>query len=179
MLKLKSGANGIKGSPGLLTSPAEAGRADIALKRDVDWEGMRNEAGEKAGDLWDQVRSVAPNVWESWDSVRERFPDIEEARSFYHSQPGRKALRSSSDRSLLWVEDAVLCSREEYVQRARAAACTTFAVLKDGNWYERGEMGWWGMVSDEKDRDEWNSKISELIDGLDDDTLITIVDCHI
>ena len=179
MLKPKDGANGIKGSPGLMTAPAEAGRADMALKRDVDWEGMRNESGQKAGELWDQVRAVSPDVWESWDSVRERISDIDQARDFYHSQPGRKALRTSSDRSLMWVEDSILCSREEYVQRAREAACTTFAVLKDGQWYERGEMGWWGMVSDEKDRDVWNTKVSELIDSLDDDTLITIVDCHI
>jgi hypothetical protein len=179
MLKLKAGANGIKGSPGLMTAPAEAGRADMALKRDVDWEGMRNESGQKAGELWDQVRAVSPDVWESWDSVRERFSDIDQARDFYHSQPGRKALRTSSDRSLMCIEDSILCSREEYVRRAREAACTTFAVLKDGQWYERGEVGWWGMVSDEKDRDVWNAKVSELIDGLDDDTLITIVDCHI
>jgi hypothetical protein len=179
MLKLKDGANGIKGTPGLMTSPAETGRADMAFKRDVDWEGMRDEAGEKAGALWDQVRAVAPNVWESWDSIRSRVSDIDQARDTYHSQPGRKAIRKAEDRSLMWVEDSILCSRDEYIQKARDAACTTFAVLKDGTWYERGSMGWWGMVSDEEDRDTWNTKVSEMIDGLPDDTLITIVDCHI
>jgi hypothetical protein len=30
----------------------------------------------------------------------------------------------------------------------RAAIKPTFAVVKDGRWYERGEMGWWDAVAD-------------------------------
>lgn len=55
----------------------------------------------------------------------------------------------------------------------------TFAVVKDGEWYERGSMGWWGMVSDEKDEAEWESQFKKLLDGLPDDTMISIYDCHI
>ncbi len=55
----------------------------------------------------------------------------------------------------------------------------TFAVLKDGEWYERGSMGWWGMVSDEKAEEEWDAEFKKLIDGLPDDTLISVYDCHI
>jgi len=55
----------------------------------------------------------------------------------------------------------------------------TFAVLKDGEWFERGSMGWWGMVSDEKPDEEWETQFKNLLDGLPDDTLISIYDCHI
>lgn len=55
----------------------------------------------------------------------------------------------------------------------------TFAVVKDGQWYERGEMGWWAMVSNEKSEDEWEAEFKKLLDGLPDDTLISIYDCHI
>jgi hypothetical protein len=55
----------------------------------------------------------------------------------------------------------------------------TFAVLKDGEWYSRGKMGWWAMVSDEKDEEAWDSEFKKLIEGLPDDTLISIYDCHI
>jgi hypothetical protein len=55
----------------------------------------------------------------------------------------------------------------------------TFAILKDGKWYERGDMGWWGMVSNEKDQNEWEEEIKKLLDGLPEDTLISIYDCHI
>jgi len=55
----------------------------------------------------------------------------------------------------------------------------TFAVVKDGQWYERGEMGWWACVSNEKDEAEWEAEFKKLLEGLPDDTLISIFDCHI
>lgn len=55
----------------------------------------------------------------------------------------------------------------------------TFAVIKDGQWYERGEMGWWGVVSDEKDESEWDNQFHELLKSVPDDTLLSVYDCHI
>jgi hypothetical protein len=56
---------------------------------------------------------------------------------------------------------------------------STFAVLKDGVWYERGSMGWFGMVHDEKDENAWSQEITKLIESLPDDVLLSIYDCHI
>lgn len=56
---------------------------------------------------------------------------------------------------------------------------STFAIVKDGQWYERGEMGWWGMVYDVKNPDEWDQEVNKLMEGLPDETLISIYDCHI
>lgn len=58
-------------------------------------------------------------------------------------------------------------------------AFSSFAVLKDGVWYERGGMGWWGVVSNEKDVKEWQSEFDKLLKSLPDDTLLSIYDCHI
>jgi hypothetical protein len=55
----------------------------------------------------------------------------------------------------------------------------TFALIKDGKWYERGEMGWWAIVSNEKDDETWAIEFKKLIKDLPDDTLISIYDCHI
>ncbi|MCR5658944.1 MAG: hypothetical protein K6G25_06420 [Bacteroidales bacterium] len=55
----------------------------------------------------------------------------------------------------------------------------TFAVVKNGEWFERGEMGWWAAVSNEKDKDVWESEVRELLKDLSDDTLLTVMDCHI
>ena len=102
------------------------------------------------------------------------------ARNEYHNQEGRKLLwQIKDDNNIRWSEDTVLIDRETFVKNARDNAVTTFAVIKDGEWIERGNMGWFGIVSNEGDRDEWNARVSEMIDELDDDTLITIVDCHI
>lgn len=55
----------------------------------------------------------------------------------------------------------------------------TFAVLKDGEWYERGKMGWWAIVTDEKEDGVWEAEHKKLIEELPDNTLISIYDCHI
>jgi hypothetical protein len=55
----------------------------------------------------------------------------------------------------------------------------TFAILKDGEWYEKGKMGWWGITIDAKEEDVWASEFKKLVEGLPDDTLISIFDCHI
>jgi len=55
----------------------------------------------------------------------------------------------------------------------------TFALIKDGQWFEKGEMGWWGVVSNKKDQEAWNNELLKLIKELPDETLISIYDCHI
>ena len=180
-LKLKDGATGQLGRPGTFDNSAEAGTADQVRKGDVDWQGMRDAAGERAGQQWDKVRAAVPMMWESWATIRSRHgDDVEAARNEYHNQEGRKLLwQIKDDNNIRWSEDTVLIDRETFVKNARDNAVTTFAVIKDGEWIERGNMGWFGIVSNEGDRDEWNARVSEMIDELDDDTLITIVDCHI
>lgn len=54
-----------------------------------------------------------------------------------------------------------------------------FALIKDGVWYERGQMGWWGIVTDGKEQDAWDEEFKKLIKNTPDDTLISIYDCHI
>ena len=54
----------------------------------------------------------------------------------------------------------------------------TFALLdSNGNWHERGDMGWWGMVSNEDD--SWEQKLKELKDLIPDNEIVSIYDCHI
>ena len=55
----------------------------------------------------------------------------------------------------------------------------TFAVLMDGKWYERGEMGWFGVVHDEKDENKWDDELERLLISIPDETLLSVYDCHI
>jgi hypothetical protein len=93
----------------------------------------------------------------------------------------RSLILDEIDRSfMVWIDlQDYQGTKEEYIYNARNAAITPFAVLKDGKFYERGSMGWWGMVSDEKDKKEWSNQFATLISDLPDDTLLTIYDCHI
>lgn len=40
-------------------------------------------------------------------------------------------------------------------------------------------LGWFACVSDEMPETEWERQFGEMLDALPDDTLLTVVDCHI
>ena len=49
----------------------------------------------------------------------------------------------------------------------------------NGDWHERGSMGWWAIVSDEKEKDAWQKEFEDYISELDDDVKVLVIDCHI
>jgi len=56
---------------------------------------------------------------------------------------------------------------------------TSFAWLTpEGEWIERGEMGWWATVVDEKDESAWKESCKQIIEKYRDCTAV-VVDCHI
>lgn len=69
-------------------------------------------------------------------------------------------------------------SLEEYVKSADKPVAP-YAILHDGEWIGKGEMGWWGIDDPNCTEEEWSKKFQEFIEGLDPETEITIVDCHI
>lgn len=183
-LKLKPGADGAIGERGLMGSHANdgPGYADQAKKGDIDFAGMRDAAGEKAGALWDKARaSLAPDAeWITWEQMRETIHkgDIDAARKAYNEQPAVAAINRSID-TFYNRPDSFLVSREVYVQQARDGAISTYAAVKDSQWFAKGRMGWWACSDDKMTQEEWNRELTAMLDTLPDDTLLTVVDCHI
>jgi hypothetical protein len=71
-------------------------------------------------------------------------------------------------------------SERAYVARAKSNVLLPFAWLdKDNGWVERGSMGWWGIVSDEKDESTWGKTIAKLWKPVPEDALVSIYDCHV
>jgi hypothetical protein len=74
---------------------------------------------------------------------------------------------------------------ERYKDKETYAKCSSsfsmWAVVKDGVWYEKGNMGWWAMSSETNDEAvDWEMNFFDrFIKDLPEDTLITVVDCHI
>ena len=54
-----------------------------------------------------------------------------------------------------------------------------FCVVIDGVWYERGQMGWWACVSNEKDKDVWNEEVAKMLAEIPGDSEVYNVDFHI
>jgi len=156
--KLKNGKEGVLGSKSWCNKDKEIdkNRADQAFKKDIDFEGMLSDNFEKNSKIYDDFEEMMKS-------------DPKKAKQEAYWSFG---IENKGDKDNFIPE-----TREEYIKRTSFPS--TFAVLKDGKWYEKGEMGWWAMVSNEKDPSEWHKEFQKLLKDLPDDTLLTIVDCHI
>jgi hypothetical protein len=184
--KLKAGcSDGVVGNPGIMTNPAENGWADSALKGDIDFEFMRFKAAKQAGKRYDNFYAiVGDRAIPIWNDIKKKYSnkDIDLARKKYNENPVIVDLNISEEFGNYFFYNDIeefIENRTTYIQKERNSAISTFAVVKDGKWYERGKMGWWGVVLEEKDRGDWNREFSQLLDSLSDDTLLSIFDCHI
>ena len=133
-----------------------------ARKGDIDFDKMLQNQIDALNDQYDEYEA-ALRLKDDADTAEER-----------EKAEGEVKLASF----MTFGYDAEPVSREEYVSKA-TNALSTFAVVKDDEWYEKGKMGWWAMVSDEKDEDEWEATMQRFIDEADDDEIFTIIDCHI
>ena len=52
-------------------------------------------------------------------------------------------------------------------------------VTPEGEWIEKGQMGWWGMTTNEMSDEEWDKKFFEYVSSLDKDISVVLIDCHI
>ncbi len=180
--ELKPGRSGTVGRPGVFGDLAEAGHVDQAHKGDINFAGMIGKHTVEQLTKYQEFHQILDGrTLPSWKEIQERHEDIDAARAEYNSNPVIKDLVASETFKWSFGNDyeSLIVPRDEFCQRAAESAITTFAVIKDGQWYQRGEMGWWACVSDEKDADSWNHEFSQLLAGLPDDTLLTLVDCHI
>lgn len=71
-------------------------------------------------------------------------------------------------------------TEEEFV-RINTAFSTFAVITKDGEWIEKGQMGWWGCSSETPEEGYiWDREYkSRFIDDTDPNTYLVIVDCHI
>ena len=56
--------------------------------------------------------------------------------------------------------------------------CYAFVDAND-EWNSKGDMGWFGISSNEKENIEWTKEVSGFIENLNNDDYVIFVDCHI
>lgn len=145
------------------------------------------EAEERAPFVpWDQWMARVPDYRARTAAAAfVDLPDLtyDEARKGYHAQPRLVAFSLQEGRQRFgWgaEHEEYMVPLHVYVERARLGAVCPYAVLHQGEWIAPGRMGWFGMSSDGvEDRDLYHAKVSELIDGLPPETMLTLLDLHI
>jgi hypothetical protein len=179
-LKQIDASNGMVGSPGIMTPQPSVGHCDQCLKKNIDVDGMRSQAVGKASERYDLALNIINGEeFESWESARERIDNIDDARDFYNSQPVVERFKRDDNFGYFTSPSEFLTPKDNYLNIASDNAIVTFAFIKDSKWVEKGEMGWFGCVSDAKDESEWIRQLNKEFDALPEDTLISIYDCHI
>jgi len=192
-------SNGAVGSKGLMTPMAEFGWVDRAKVGDIDWQFMRDYDKRKALEKYDKLTKLyggeIPKIEKPWSEfikqVEAKELEIDEAREIYHSQDALKKSKELSEKHFknedkeirnlaIWHDlKDYQCTREEYGQRAYDNAIGTFAILMDGEWFEKGEMGWFGFSDTKIEPEVWAKQQGELIENLHESELVSIYDCHI
>jgi len=186
--KLKEGRTGLVGNTEVFDNQVREGWVDRAAIGDIDFEGMRLDAAEGARKLYKQVIKVAggpikapKRSWKEFLDDGSYGGDYDKRRQDYWIQPEIRVWKKVQDKCNLFLTPIkeFLVTEEEYVQKRAKAAIVTYAVVKDGKWYEKGEMGWFGCSSNEKAHDDWVDEFYSLLDSLPEDTILSLYDCHI
>ena len=191
---IKHGAvGGVIGTSGAFGNTT--GIDSIKLKY-IDWEAMRKRGENKAKEYWEKIEAafdgVIPQPKITWDELiddkNEKWKDINinEKRELYFGQPELKLLDEIKNKEehkdtfgfFFNLEDFA-CGKEQYIHNAGENAMSTFAIVHNGKWYEKGKMGWWGITTNETDDEKWNVEFSTIIAQCDEDELVSFVDCHI
>ena len=198
--KVKAGARvAVLGEPGVFGNTPEEGCADQLLKGDIDFETMRNEAADAADRQYASYTKATKGLpkhtpWshfvtkieeqvkrqENGEITSEEFQKERDLiRNEYQSQPAIKALNKTKEFGFMFDFDEFLVPRKTYIARAMAGAISPYAFVKDGKWHQKGQMGWFGMRSNEMSQDQWNKIVNDMLDALPDEEMVTLVDCHI
>ena len=160
---------------GMLRKIGAGSQVNTLRKNQLDIAGMERDAIEGATAKWNFIRDniIKGESWltfEECDQDRERYWDQSVMKRFSEA-------RTKQQVGFFLSLDDYRGTLESFVEKTRLSSFSAFAVLQDGEWMQRGDMGWWGCVSGEKA--DWNEQFRTIFDKIPDDAYITVVDCHI
>jgi len=130
---------------------------DQAQAKYIDWKYMFNQ---------EDKRNYHNRFWELFIEEQEPITD-EDKEMIKH----------------IWYDKEYFT--ETYKDKETYVKCmtsfSTFAVLLDGKWIGKGDMGWFGISSESADEDlNWQLNFYDnFIKDIDPNAYVTVVDCHI
>lgn len=179
-------------------------KVDYAKKSDIDFYSIREENIAARREAWDEMTKMLKSICANHDFGNDEYPTdadrlyLGKLRDEQHKlweeagKPGRfwDFMKANVDPIMYDLMAALFDyfsglsehhlkfdKIEDWIDDA--PSLTAFAVIKDGKWYQKGDMGWFGMSSNEVSPDEWEATVSKMIADLPEDHEIVVVDCHI
>lgn len=164
-------------------------RADQLRVSDFDLNSAVAKNADNAAKEYDAItnciggRSIQP--WSHFvNLVKDQSITIDQARTDFHAQEAFQDLIKAEVIDRFYgseVLDKVLVTdRDTYIKNESEENATTWAFLHNGEWSERGSMGWFGMSDATGESTQtYVKKFIETIKALPPETKLTVVDCHI
>lgn len=161
-------------------SEVQSGRiADLDIEGTVKAE--IEDRREHYRKVFNGVGKLNHTPWSKYLEREERGEiTIDEARVLYNGQPDVERFEKWCRQNEYWLHaDDYLCTEEEYVE---FVTFPIFCANILGEWLEKGEMGWWGIVTDKKEPKKWKETIEKALHDAQEnhpDELFHVLDCHI
>lgn len=194
-LILKEIGMGRNGSPGLMTNANEdPKRADVALAGDVDWQSIHDESVNRQVDGY-LLRHHYIALAEEQDMPEQCWEEAEKAwetNEYSHVVGSVQKLALYKFAAVLAAQDthhwwdtyddigAYMNMTEKQYRASIIGEAQTYAFLDlDGNWQQRGEMGWFGMDDRSAGTDNYDEAWWQFVKSIPEDQLVYVIDCHI
>lgn len=137
-----------------------------------DWNGNRWRINYMTGN-WEEYSTYNPNSkWDWYDENGRWGKGIKTKDDEYVNE----CLLGEIDWTDFKPEDY---EEEEDVRWHFTKSNLPFCIVVDGEWIEKGEMGWWAMTSNEMSNEDWNEKMFEIINNLPENSEVHNIDFHI
>ncbi len=156
--------------------------ADLILKKNIDFYGMGEIVGMRAAETWDKYQEL-----KAIHGPLVKFQDFEfdgtdeEKRKAYWEDPATIAYKDAGFIGFFGNYDGDILNKtkEEYIEHKILEGPVTYAVLTENGWYEKGEMGWFGIAANEMDEMDWTEQWWKLVNEAPEDAIFALIDCHV
>lgn len=164
----------------------------------LDFDAMDAKSQGAALKRYNKVMELArltgqENSFKTFESLRKEAEangnSIDTVRATYWNQPLAvefdKLRKNSKGEEQLF---GFFCTPDEYVGKTEEEikkenlGGIPFAMLVDGVWYEKGQMGWFGMSDDKMTQAQWSEFVRETLKKIQTSNPmaeVTMVDCHV
>lgn len=166
------------------------GRGDMVRVKDIDWEAERDRVTKESHAEYDRFEEATKGLTlkHTWKDLYDTYGDDRrgEARETYHAQEWVKAAKTCAD--LLFEAPEVYFKhnaggREAFITDKIAGVGVPYAFIdRDGEWVSRGDMGWFGISTDDKEPFDWAAAYFKYLDEVkreDPEALVVSIDFHI
>ena len=156
----------------------------IYIEHGEEWNGNEWRKNEETG-VWERFSTYNPDSKWDWYEVGGRWAGSIKTKD---GQYVNECALGDIDWSDFKPED--YCKRwvktwrgEKYhplkkkVRWRYTKSIVPFALIIDGEWYEKGQMGWFGVSFN--DKENWSEEFFNLLSNVPEDSEATLIDFHI